>query len=292
MGMVGGRIRRIPRGLLSQFYTELTPVKIYDLSGWSNHGVPYNGVKLVWSSKWAMSFTGGEDYVETLDSVDLDLTTHGVTLEVVVYPFYRAVDPSWASWQLIGKWAKLALGLKGGRENVQLGMYLSGNANWYSIGDKWRQWIHVCAVYEANSTTRHLYVNGQYLATDTSGSVVDATDKVIIGKNNYTSIPYGYIALGRIYKRELDESEIENNYGAVFDKTVMPVIDDSLVLWIEPDARWRQVSGQVYDTSNYFPPFEVEEDLSWNGIITEVNYQGGVARAKILRHESKQVRLW
>jgi len=103
--------------------------------------------------------------------------------------------------------------------------------------------IYIVAVYHKDSTTRDLYVNGEYIDTDTSGSVDDYSDVVAIGKNNYISIPFGLIALVLIYNQALSESKIKHNLHNPSNP-----IREGLVLWLDA----RNVIGDTwYDLSPY-----------------------------------------
>ena len=65
-GMVGARFRRLPWEALPYLMKELTPTKIYDLSGRGNHGTPYGGMKVVWDEelgRWVMAFDGEDDKI-------------------------------------------------------------------------------------------------------------------------------------------------------------------------------------------------------------------------------------
>lgn len=162
----------------------------------------------------ALSFDGVDDYVESGENIDLDLSSHGITLEAWVKATYKASDPSWAAWNVLGRWAQVAIGIKGGASNMSVRMYLAGNSQPNYIGDKWGEYIHIVVVYEKNSTTRKLYINGEYVATDTSGEVGDHSGKIRIGENGYTDTPYGVIDEPRIYARELTPEEIKDHYDA------------------------------------------------------------------------------
>jgi len=144
--------------------------KIYDKSGNGNDGslLP-SGSGPIWTAgKFgsALQFDGTDDYVNSSKQVDFDLNSHDITLSVWIKPEYRLVNPSWASWQIVGRWAYLALGIAGSSTNIKIGMYLNGFATWYSIGNKWSQWIHIVSVYHKASNLRDLYLDGRYIATD------------------------------------------------------------------------------------------------------------------------------
>jgi len=173
----------------------------------------------------AYYFTGGTEYLESSDSVDLDLTSHGITLSCWVKPLYNSHDPAWASWQLVGKSFDLGIHLKDSTTTTfKIKLFLDGNALLLGSGN-FNSWYHVVGVWEANSTTRTLYLNGEFIDEDTSGSVIDASGKITIGKNFYTTVPYGTIANVKIFNKALTAAEVKADY---LDPNYTP---DSLILW-------------------------------------------------------------
>jgi len=180
-----------------------------DSSGEGNDGTIYGASWVDGKYGKALSFDGIDDFVQSKLSVDLDLTSHGITLSAWVKASYKAPDPSWASWQIVGRWAQLALGIKGSDINLQIGAYLNGNTAWYNAGDKWEEYIHIVIVYQENSTSRITYLNGESIGTQSSGAVGDYSGNILIGKNNYVDVPYGIIDDVRIYDRALSADEVK-----------------------------------------------------------------------------------
>lgn len=186
----------------------------YDKSGQQNNAL-FSSVPLWVDGKFgkALSFDGIDDYIESANQVDLNLLEHPVTLECWVYPFYRAVDPSWASWQLVGKWAFIATYIKPQDEsNALVGLYLNG-VGWVALLGPWEQWYHIVAVYSGKgSAERKLYVNGVLKGTYDGSAAGDYSGTIQIGRNNYVNIPYGYIDDVNVYNRALTEGEIKRKY--------------------------------------------------------------------------------
>ena len=255
-GMVGGVVRKVPREILHKFYGEIEPTKLYDLSGRGNHGVPYGGVKLVWDKRWAMEFDGDDDYVEVPHSDSIAPTT-AFSLEAMLKIPQGAGEgkgigivtkgnvPSDYDYMLYKGYAQgLSIFIKDSGGNAYSATY--------SVRHDDNLWHHVIGTFDGRYL--RLYVDGVLRATsDTGGvSVRVTTNPLNIGRG-WSGYFQGQIGFVRIYNRALSDEEIQQNYKAAFDPSVMPVIDGSLVLWIEPDARWRWIGARptrVYDRSN------------------------------------------
>jgi hypothetical protein len=163
----------------------------------------------------ALSFDGTDDYVETVQSLDLNLLTSAFTFEAWVKPHYRTVDPTYASWVIAAKFAAIGMSIAP-LSTTHFGVkpWVDGNAGVHG-SFTFDEWHHIAVVYTGfGSSERKVYVDGEYIATDVGGTAADFSGKVRIGDNPYVSVSYGTIDEVRIYNRALSEAEIKASYSS------------------------------------------------------------------------------
>ncbi|MGQ9624777.1 MAG: DUF2341 domain-containing protein [Candidatus Bathycorpusculaceae bacterium] len=186
----------------------------YDKSGNNNSGT-INGA--AWTDgKYgkALSFDGVDDYVETLSSINLNLLTSAFTFSAWVNASYRALDPDYGSWNIIGHFPDIGFSIAPSSTSQYCVIsWVSAQGN--KLGAvNFDEWHHIAVVYTGfGSSERKTYIDGVLVGNGTLGTASDSSGTVKIGNNPYTSVPYGLIDEVRIYNRALSADEISDIYN-------------------------------------------------------------------------------
>jgi len=199
--------------------------KVYDLSGYGNHGTLKNmAFPPTVASGWnpgrngvALQFDGNNDYIDCGNDESLNITD-AITVEAWVNMLYDGYGGNiickgsdWSSWYF----------------NIQntsgnLRIYFYDNTGKYYIIKKLlpkNRWVHVVMTYD--NTNSYLYYDGIEQSPEiieNGGRLVSNNDDLIIGN----SIFHGSINEVRIYNRVLSAAEIReryiNPYGVYLDE--------------------------------------------------------------------------
>jgi hypothetical protein len=121
-----------------------------------------------------------------------------------------SANPFYASWGVIWKFPDIGFSIVevtsttwGVKPWVGGYAYVHGAVNF-------DQWHYVAVVYAGNgSSSRSVFVDGTFVATDTSGTAADFTGVLTLGdRGGYTTTLRGIIDEVRVYNRALNASEI------------------------------------------------------------------------------------
>ncbi len=213
-GLFGNAVADIDRGLVAHYNFD---GNANDSSGNGKHGTENGGVSYVTGQfGQAVSFDGGDDYLEIPDTNLLDLS-NSLTLSAWIYTTSHEANTK----GIISK------GRSSNGTGYRLGVYngkadLGLNNNLYNcfVHSKepinTNKWVHIAGSWDG--TIMKIYVNGSLNNTNDScagSSLTDSSESLNIGRE--TSGLTGRYFRGRtdearIYNRALTESEINEVY--------------------------------------------------------------------------------
>jgi len=225
--MTGELISKLqPHGCVLYFnFEEGSGNKVYDKSGYGNHGTIY-GATWTWGKLGkALSFDGVDDYVEVPDSASLNPTE-----EITVMGWFYLKGPTGDIQNGVRKDDQYLIFWVSSRY-TQVRVYIKrtdGVWKYLIIADPRDiegKWVHVAMTYKSNGEFKG-YLNGELAASTTLGAlpIKVTTNPLQIGRE-----PPGYFFNGlidevRIYNRALSENEIKmlyyNRIGAVPSRTI------------------------------------------------------------------------
>ncbi|RLA81261.1 MAG: hypothetical protein DRG33_00895 [Deltaproteobacteria bacterium] len=192
--------------------------KVYDWSGYGNHGTPHNGVKYIYDEEhgYAFYFDGVDDYVEVPDSPSLNFTVNN-QLTVEAWVIDSVVDDTYRA--IASKDGEFLLRRTNAGEGNDFEFFIYDGSSWEPRVDSGvvperGKWYFVVGVFDGSEVK--IYVNGELKRSkDRVATLSDTTNPLKIGMFNGGHRWNGVITSIRIYNHALNEDEIKLNYDSV-----------------------------------------------------------------------------
>ncbi|HGJ67093.1 TPA: LamG domain-containing protein, partial [bacterium] len=197
--------------------------KVKDLIG-NNHGTISGKPKEVAGKiKEALKFDGASDFIDCGKDASLDLPS-AFTYEVWMNPssageggpknagpICKAINGGSWSWQLR---------YNAPGNNFMGFQFNAGGSVWITVEQKLspNEWYHIIGTYDGK--TAKCYLNGVKKSETKMNNVNSGQDNFFIGQDGWVNVFDGIIDEVRVYKRALDENEIQQNYKATSQLSV------------------------------------------------------------------------
>jgi hypothetical protein len=226
---------------------------VSDLSGNNNKG------SITGQAYWSMpnfvaSFDGSpSSYIQTYNSVTMNLVSTSYTLSAWVNMNYLYSSPSSASLLVIGEPSYCV-----GFSIASISPSYFGVRSWAAstssstpIGNaSFNAWHNKDVVYSptASNEIRTVYIDGENVGMDTLGAPSSCSGVIRMGYNGYTSVPSGSIANAQIYSQALTPQQVSQLYHAGLSGITT---SSGLVGWYPLNGNANDYSGNANNATIY-----------------------------------------
>lgn len=188
-----------------------------DLSGNNNHGTLINGPYYSSLNTGYIVFDGTNDYVSFTNTPQIAQSVYSSTIEIIAYRSRTNAFEVIFGGGTESTNNALYMGFRGTPSNFMYAYYGNDQDGLTPLSNS--LWNRYAAIYNNSTQGRYRYFNNSLLSPfSTSGITNTSANRFFLGAFNGGTVGHpfqGNISLIRIYNRELNSTELTQNYNAL-----------------------------------------------------------------------------
>jgi len=157
----------------------------------------------------AAFFDGDDHQTETANVMAFQATSQAYTFEALLKPdSYVNRDPDYGFLMILALDIEIGIVMRPQANDIRIAGLQDGSAS-FRGNFPYKKQLHVVIVYPGDgSDDREIFVNGDSIGTDSSGTVDDYSDELYVGRNRYTEMSPVVVDEARIWEHAKSPAEI------------------------------------------------------------------------------------